>query len=224
MTLPEDMKKMKYMGICKNCGHPLWLCDDDRIRHGQVSGDCRLHHSIVSKKCFECEKSYPRIAHLILKYKWYDKIDKGPKRIEYRNNTERYRKMLRDCYLVTLRRGYTKVAMLWLIDFTEFDGPQIKIHLDKRAEIFGTEEDYPRCPWLVFPVPHTGFSSGDIQCPEKLKGNNIESPFFPASQTLDIENMRLTDESPHNMISPASQELDFDAISVNGNKPKKEKE
>lgn len=73
--------------------------------------------------------------HLILKYKWYDLIEQGKKSVEYRRNTERLRKILRNKTYVVFHRGYTGVTMMFKIFKWEVHSPaEIYIHLGERIE------------------------------------------------------------------------------------------
>lgn len=59
-----------------------------------------------------------KILDLVLMYKWYDLIDKGRKREEYRTIKEYWQKRLEGTHYthVRFRRGYTSTTMLWKID------------------------------------------------------------------------------------------------------------
>ena len=84
-----------------------------------------------------------------LAYKWYDEIESGKKRIEYRDITDYWQKHLfktvtgangeeDDIPAVRIKfsRGYTKTNMTWTIKWIECDAKeaQYRIHLGKRVE------------------------------------------------------------------------------------------
>lgn len=53
--------------------------------------------------------------HLILTHHWYDMIQSGAKRTEYRDFTMRYAKLLRGKTEVTFHRGYSNTTMKFKI-------------------------------------------------------------------------------------------------------------
>jgi ASC-1-like (ASCH) protein len=55
-----------------------------------------------------------RVVHLVLKYKWFDLIASGHKKIEHRNVTERWWKMLVENIpdAIVFHRGYTSTTIL----------------------------------------------------------------------------------------------------------------
>lgn len=61
----------------------------------------------------------PDLLHLVLRHHWFDETDSGRKRIEYRNDTPRWRRLIFDRrhQLTRLRfaRGYTKRTALYRI-------------------------------------------------------------------------------------------------------------
>lgn len=73
-------------------------------------------------------------AHLILCGYWWDKIERGEKTVEYRNNTQYYRSRLLDATHVVLRRGYTSLTMTFQIAQIEIIDDQIAISLGARVE------------------------------------------------------------------------------------------
>ena len=70
--------------------------------------------------------------HLIFKFKWFDFIACGKKRIEYRRDCEFWRKRLEGKEFVTLHRGYTKNTMTFEIKKKETVRGIIEIHLGER--------------------------------------------------------------------------------------------
>ena len=82
-------------------------------------------------------------AQLVLAYHWFDMIDRGDKRIEYRDATDYWRKRLEGKTKVCFHRGYTKVTMTFEIaEIKEFFGvfriylgqrlPRLNISIQKR--------------------------------------------------------------------------------------------
>lgn len=120
-------------GKCKNCGHDLWQNADYTIEHHtriyKPFGHPYSTHDCRAPGC-QCQKPEPFILDLVLTGHWFDEIKDGPKRIEYRDNTDYWRRRIKpDTKYVRLRRAYTKTAMVWRVAFIEFDSPKIKIHL-----------------------------------------------------------------------------------------------
>ena len=70
-------------------------------------------------------------CHLILKHEYYDAIDRGDKTIEYRDNTEYYRRKVLKAKFVTFHRGYTKTTMTFRIHHVTSKG-QLQIYLVDR--------------------------------------------------------------------------------------------
>lgn len=68
-----------------------------------------------------------KTLHLVLKHKWYDMIEAGIKKHEYRNRTPYWEKRLVQAVLnglidsVTLHRGYTKTTMTFIIEAVTVD-------------------------------------------------------------------------------------------------------
>ena len=75
------------------------------------------------------------MIHLILKYKWFDLIEKGEKRIEYRDATEFYRKRLQGKDKVCFHRGYTNKTMTFTIDRVKETLGLFRIYLGQRLPI-----------------------------------------------------------------------------------------
>lgn len=73
-------------------------------------------------------------VHLVLKHKYYDLIDAGKKKIEYRDNTPYWRKRILDKDFVTFHRGYTNETMTFRISVLAVDEKQISIWLGERIE------------------------------------------------------------------------------------------
>lgn len=77
-------------------------------------------------------------VHLILKHEYYDAIDRGgEKDVEYRENTEYWRKRIIGKESVTFHRGYTNQTMTFAISYLvvpEKDEREyyIEIHLGQR--------------------------------------------------------------------------------------------
>jgi len=66
-------------------------------------------------------------------YKWYDAIERGEKKVEYRANTRYWRRRIVDCRYIVFHRGYTRTTMTFKIKFVALNGPQIEIHLDRKT-------------------------------------------------------------------------------------------
>jgi len=79
------------------------------------------------------KKMTKETCHLILMYRYYDLIDKGFKRIEYRDLTPYWLKRIRGKQYVTFHRGYTNKTMTFKIDKLVFSNI-IKIHLGERVK------------------------------------------------------------------------------------------
>ena len=74
-------------------------------------------------------------VHLILKHKWFDLIEKGEKRIEYRDATEFYRKRLEGKKKVCFHRGYTSTTMTFDIREIKETLGLFRIYLGSRLPI-----------------------------------------------------------------------------------------
>lgn len=61
-----------------------------------------------------------KIAHLVLKGKYYDAIKQGQKRNEYRENTPYWRKRLMGATHIVFHRGYTDITMMWTVQDADF--------------------------------------------------------------------------------------------------------
>jgi len=77
------------------------------------------------------------VLHLVLKHQYYDAIDRGEKTVEYRDNTEYWRRRIAKWNKnggnkVIFHKGYTKVTMTFLIKDAIFDGDTIELHLGER--------------------------------------------------------------------------------------------
>jgi hypothetical protein len=76
--------------------------------------------------------------HLVLKHVYYDAIDRGDKDVEYRNNTDYWRKRIMTNWnsnggnILIFHRGYTKTTMAFRIKMPVFNGDQIELHLGER--------------------------------------------------------------------------------------------
>ena len=75
-----------------------------------------------------------KTVHLILRYKYYDLIDIGKKKAEYRDNTPYWRKRILDKDFVTFHRGYTSETMTFRISVLIVGETQITIRLGERIE------------------------------------------------------------------------------------------
>lgn len=60
-----------------------------------------------------------KIVDFVLTHHWYDLIKSGEKRIEYREDTEFWRKRIKGKTQVRFRRGYTSTSMLFNITKTD---------------------------------------------------------------------------------------------------------
>lgn len=80
----------------------------------------------------EYEAVMQKTCHLVLKRKYYDQIEGGRKVVEYRDNTEYWRRRIIPAKYVVFHRGYTKTTMKWKIHKIKTNG-QIEIHLGVRV-------------------------------------------------------------------------------------------
>lgn len=76
----------------------------------------------------------PKTCHFVLEYKWYDKIDKGEKRVEYRDNTPYWRRRIIGAFFATFHRGYTSTTMTFRIR-KKIIGQKIEVHLGERCGV-----------------------------------------------------------------------------------------
>jgi len=100
------------------------------------------------------KKEQCEILHLVLKRKWYDMIDSGEKREEYRDETPHWERIytwwLREgCKprVVAFQRGYRKPSMWFVVDATSWsdrsmrpewgepDHPHHILFLGERVEV-----------------------------------------------------------------------------------------
>lgn len=81
------------------------------------------------------------VLHLVLKHQYYDAIDRGEKTVEYRENTEYWRRRIVPKWnsnggnKVVFHRGwtdYTKKTMTFAIKDVVFNGDTIELHLGAR--------------------------------------------------------------------------------------------
>lgn len=78
------------------------------------------------------------VLHLVLMHKYYDAIDRNEKNIEYRNNTEYWRRRIVPHWnsnggnKVVFHKGYTRVTMTFLIKNLVFNGDKIELWLGER--------------------------------------------------------------------------------------------
>lgn len=72
------------------------------------------------------------VLHLILNGYWWDKISRGEKTVEYRDNTPYYQTRVKGKTSVALHRGYTNRIIQFKIEKTVYTETQIEIHLGKR--------------------------------------------------------------------------------------------
>lgn len=67
-----------------------------------------------------------KILHLVLKFHWYDATDIGVKRVEFREMSERWKRIIwdkREEYThVRFARGYTSTMMLFEIEKIDIGG------------------------------------------------------------------------------------------------------
>ena len=77
-----------------------------------------------------------RVLHLVLEGKYYDAIERGEKKVEYRNNTPYWRKRIleKDPSIVVFHRGYTNQTMAFWIAYKVVLPDQIEIVLGGRIE------------------------------------------------------------------------------------------
>lgn len=73
-----------------------------------------------------------KFVHLVTKYKWYDLIDRGKKRIEFRDASDYWAKRLEGATHAIFHRGYTSVTMTWNIKKKVKAFGVFEIHLGKR--------------------------------------------------------------------------------------------
>lgn len=75
--------------------------------------------------------------HLVLKHRFYDAIDQGKKKVEYRDNTPYWRRRIVPKWnsnggnTVIFHRGYTNQTMRFKIALLVL-GDQIELHLGER--------------------------------------------------------------------------------------------
>ena len=81
----------------------------------------------------------PLHLHLVLKHVYYDQIEKGEKKIEYRDNTHYWRKRIVKPWnsnggnTVTFHKGYTSTTtMTFRIGLLVLNGSVIELHLGER--------------------------------------------------------------------------------------------
>jgi ASC-1-like (ASCH) protein len=78
------------------------------------------------------------LLHLVLKYQYYDAINRGDKKIEYRRNILWWRRQIIPNWdsnggnKVVFHRGYTKTVMTFEIKDVVFNGDTIELHLGAR--------------------------------------------------------------------------------------------
>ena len=72
------------------------------------------------------------ILHLVLMHRYFDAIDRGEKTVEYRENTEYWRRRIVGAQKIVFHKGYTKVTMTFLIKDVIFNGDKIEIWLGAR--------------------------------------------------------------------------------------------
>jgi len=70
--------------------------------------------------------------HLVLEHKWFDSIAYGKKRVEYRDDTEFWRKRMVDKEYVVFHRGYSNTIICFKIRKIERVLGEIQIHLGKK--------------------------------------------------------------------------------------------
>lgn len=75
------------------------------------------------------------ILHLILKYKWYDLIKSGKKKIEYRDHTRYWVNRIWGKDFVTFHRGYTSETMTFRIKYVNWGRKTIEIHLGEGIDV-----------------------------------------------------------------------------------------
>ena len=77
-----------------------------------------------------------RVLHLVLKGEYYDAIERGEKKCEYRDNTPYWRKRIleKDPSIVVFHRGYTNQTMAFWIAYKVVLPDQIEIVLGGRIE------------------------------------------------------------------------------------------
>ena len=74
-----------------------------------------------------------KTCHMVLMHKWFDLIDKGLKKVEYRRLCDYWLKRLEDADRVTFHRGYTSQTMTFEIEHITLSD-HIEIKLGKRLE------------------------------------------------------------------------------------------
>ena len=74
--------------------------------------------------------------HLILLHKWYDLIDQGKKKTEYRDNTPYWHKRFFENPpdIIIFHRGYTKKTMSFLVTRITVKDDKIAIKLGAREK------------------------------------------------------------------------------------------
>lgn len=82
----------------------------------------------------------PLHLHLALKHKYYNQIERGEKKVEYRDNTLYWRVRIVKPWCsnggntVTFHRGYTNTTMTFKISSLVINGDKIELHLGERIE------------------------------------------------------------------------------------------
>ena len=71
-------------------------------------------------------------VHLVLKHKWFDSIASGKKNVEYRDDTEFWRKRTTDKEYVVFHRGYSNTIMCFKIRRIERALGEMQIHLGNK--------------------------------------------------------------------------------------------
>lgn len=78
------------------------------------------------------------MLHLVLKHCYYDEIDQGKKKIEYRENTAYWRKRIVEKWncnggnIVIFHKGYTRTTMTFNVKMLVLGEKYISLHLGDR--------------------------------------------------------------------------------------------
>jgi len=79
-------------------------------------------------------KKERREVHLFTRHKWYDLIDLGRKRVEYRTATPYWKKRLEGATHAVFHRGYSSVTMTFKIKKVERALDTFNIYLGRRVK------------------------------------------------------------------------------------------
>jgi len=104
-----------------------------------IREDCRVNEKQAKSGTLRAR----RVLHLVLKGEYYDAIERGEKRCEYRDNTPYWRKRIleKDPNIVVFHRGYTNQTMAFWIAYKVVLPTQIEIVLGDRIDDWKPREN-----------------------------------------------------------------------------------